>query len=91
MPQLGVTLDIPKQIALANVALRVQHRSGPAADEFFNRCGNQWMAVGGVLVVDLLALPPGAKKVGLGVKGHPTRVTLPGVTLGYVPSVVQRG
>ncbi|EFJ46480.1 hypothetical protein VOLCADRAFT_92992 [Volvox carteri f. nagariensis] len=63
MPQLDVTLDIPKQIALANVALRVQHRSGPAADEFFWRCGNQWMAVGGVLVVDLLALPPGAKKV----------------------------
>ncbi|GIL57326.1 hypothetical protein Vafri_12587 [Volvox africanus] len=63
MPQLGVTLDIPKQIALANVALRVQHRSGPASDEFFWRCGNQWMAVGGVLVVDLLSLPPGAKKV----------------------------
>ncbi len=65
MPQLGpVTLDIPKQIALANIALRVQHRSGPAADEYFLRCTNHWMAVGGVLVVDLLALPPGAKKVG---------------------------
>ncbi|GLC60963.1 hypothetical protein PLESTB_001700500 [Pleodorina starrii] len=63
MPQLGVTLDIPKQIALANVALRVQHRSGPSSDEFFGRAGNHWMAVGGVLVVDLLALPPGAKKV----------------------------
>lgn len=24
MPQLGVTLEIPKQIALANIALRVQ-------------------------------------------------------------------
>ncbi|KAG2486777.1 hypothetical protein HYH03_014576 [Edaphochlamys debaryana] len=63
MPQLGVTLDIPKQIALANVALRVQHRSGPGSDETFTRCANHWMAVGGVLSVDLLALPPGAKKV----------------------------
>ncbi|KXZ46913.1 hypothetical protein GPECTOR_39g407 [Gonium pectorale] len=63
MPSLGVVLDIPKQIALANVALRVQHRWGPGSDEFFGRCGNQWMAVGGVLVVDLLALPPSAKKV----------------------------
>ncbi|KAG2431165.1 hypothetical protein HXX76_009694 [Chlamydomonas incerta] len=63
MPQLGVTLEIPKQIALANVALRVQQRSGPGVDEYFGRCANAWMAVGGLLAVDLLALPPGAKKV----------------------------
>ncbi|KAG2448008.1 hypothetical protein HYH02_007036 [Chlamydomonas schloesseri] len=63
MPQLGVSLEIPKQIALANVALRVQQRSGPGVDEFFSRCANAWMAVGGLLTVDLLAMPPGAKKV----------------------------
>eukprot|EP00198_Chlamydomonas_reinhardtii_P003323 XP_001692659.1 flagellar associated protein [Chlamydomonas reinhardtii] len=63
MPQLGVTLEIPKQIALANIALRVQQRSGPGVDEYFSRCANAWMAVGGLLAVDLLAMPPGAKKV----------------------------
>lgn len=53
-------VEIPKQIALASVAMRVQHRTG---DEFFSRCSNKYMALGGVLYADLLTLPPPAKKV----------------------------
>ena len=53
-------VDIPKQIALATVSMRVQHRT---KDEFFHRCTNALMAVGGVLYVDLLTMPPPAKKV----------------------------
>lgn len=32
-------------------------------DEFFARCANEHMAVGGVLYAELLALPPSAKHV----------------------------
>lgn len=63
MPQVGAVVEIPKQIALANIALRLQHRLGGACDEFFVRATNEWMAVGGVVLPDLLALPPAAKKV----------------------------
>jgi cancer susceptibility candidate protein 1 len=40
--------------------MRAQHRT---RDEFFHRCTNALMAVGGVLYIDLLTLPPQAKKV----------------------------
>ena len=60
LPQLSMTVEIPKQIALANIAMRVQLR---VQDEYFERCSCEYMAVGGVLYVDLLALPPPAKKV----------------------------
>ena len=63
MPQVGAVVEIPQQIALANIALRLQHRLGGACDEFFVRATNEWMAVGGVVLPDLLALPPAAKKV----------------------------
>ncbi len=32
-------------------------------DEFHSRCTNEYMAVGGVLYADLLALPPPAKHI----------------------------
>lgn len=60
LPQLSMVVDVPKAIALANIAMRVQRRT---ADEFFERASNEYMAVGGVLYPDLLALPPPAKKV----------------------------
>ena len=44
--------------------IHTTQRSGPGVDEYFSRCANAWMAVGGLLAVDLLAMPPGAKKVG---------------------------
>lgn len=42
LPQLNAVVDVPKTIALANIALRVQRR---LADEFFERCGchTRWM------------------------------------------------
>ncbi|KAF5835664.1 hypothetical protein DUNSADRAFT_7024 [Dunaliella salina] len=57
---LQMIVEIPKQITLANLAMRVYHR---AKDEFFTACTNELMAVGGVLYVDLLALPPPSKPV----------------------------
>lgn len=35
LPQLAMMVDVPKAIALANIALRVQRRT---LDEFFDRC-----------------------------------------------------
>lgn len=60
MSQLGLTIDIPKQIALASIAVRVQRRS---FDELFHLCQNEYMSVGGVFYVDLLTLPPPARRV----------------------------
>jgi len=57
---LQMIVEIPKQITLANLAMRVYHRE---KDEFFAACTNELMAVGGVLYVDLLALPPPSKPV----------------------------
>ena len=58
-PALSFQLDIPKQIALAPVAVRVQVLD--SADEHFAECTNEWYAVGDVINVDLLTLPPTAK------------------------------
>ncbi|KAL6760467.1 hypothetical protein V8C86DRAFT_3018008 [Haematococcus lacustris] len=60
MMALQMVVEIPKQIALASVALRVFKTE---KDEFFSACRNEFMAVGGVIFVDLLALPPPAKHV----------------------------
>lgn len=56
---LGVTVEIPKPVALASLAVRVQLR---AYDERFYSCTNQFMALGGVLLLDMLALPGQASK-----------------------------
>eukprot|EP01025_Chloroclados_australasicus_P048800 TRINITY_DN5539_c0_g2_i4.p1 TRINITY_DN5539_c0_g2~~TRINITY_DN5539_c0_g2_i4.p1 ORF type:complete len:701 (-),score=83.62 TRINITY_DN5539_c0_g2_i4:171-2273(-) len=53
--------EISKQIALASVALRLQYRN---YDEYFDKCTNQFMAVGGVFYVDLLTLPPSCQQMG---------------------------
>ncbi|KAK9828512.1 hypothetical protein WJX72_000473 [[Myrmecia] bisecta] len=60
MPDIGVALDIPKMLALASIAIRVQQR---AFDEFAGKCANGYMAVGGTFAVELCALPPGGKPV----------------------------
>ena len=62
-PQLDITTDVPKGLALQAIAVRVTYTSydnvtggsggGSAAD----------MALGGVLYIELLALPPPCKKV----------------------------
>mmetsp|Transcript_331 Transcript_331/g.1000 ORF Transcript_331/g.1000 Transcript_331/m.1000 type:complete len:429 (-) Transcript_331:222-1508(-) len=60
MSDIDLHLEIPKTITLAPVALRVQ--SSPYDDLFFEST-NEFAAVGGVLAVDLLALPPPCKNV----------------------------
>ena len=52
-------MQIPKLIALASVALRVQWRE---ADEHLEGCTTNLMAVGGVLHLDVLSLPVPASK-----------------------------
>ncbi|KAL3158441.1 hypothetical protein ABBQ38_010675 [Trebouxia sp. C0009 RCD-2024] len=53
-PQLGISLEIPKLIALASVAVRVQWRE---SDEHLEECTTNLMAMGGVLHLDILSLP----------------------------------
>lgn len=52
-------MQIPKLIALASVALRVQWRE---CDEHLHDCATDLMAVGGVLHLDILSLPASANK-----------------------------
>lgn len=52
-------MQIPKLIALASVAVRVQWRE---ADEHLEECTANLMAVGGVLHLDILSLPVPASK-----------------------------
>ncbi|KAG1660998.1 hypothetical protein FOA52_007163 [Chlamydomonas sp. UWO 241] len=58
---ISTVIDVPKQIALASIALRVVRRT---RDEFFSACTNEYMALGGVVYADLLSLPPAARKAG---------------------------
>lgn len=58
-PQLGISLEIPKLIALASVAVRVQWRE---ADQDLEECTTNLMAMGGVLHLDILSLPVPASK-----------------------------
>uniref|UniRef100_A0A061S3N2 Cancer susceptibility candidate protein 1 n=1 Tax=Tetraselmis sp. GSL018 TaxID=582737 RepID=A0A061S3N2_9CHLO len=60
MSDLGILLEMPKTITLQSVALRIQRRP---YDDLFAECTNEFAAVGGLLVVDLLALPPPCKVV----------------------------
>ena len=52
-------MQIPKLIALASVALRVQWRE---CDEHLEQCTTDFMAVGGVLHLDILSLPVPSNK-----------------------------
>lgn len=52
-------VQIPKLIALASVALRVQWRE---RDEHMEDCTTNLMAVGGVVRLDILTLPTPANK-----------------------------
>lgn len=58
-PNLNLNFEVQKQIALAPVAVRVQIL--PTIDEFNDVCTNELMAVGPVISVDMLVLPPTSK------------------------------
>lgn len=60
-PDVDLTLEIPRALALANVAIRVLHFS---YDELSERpSGCPFLALGGPFAVELLALPPPPKEV----------------------------
>ena len=59
-PALGLQLEVTKQLALAPIAIRAQILD--TADEFFEECTNEWYAVGSVIKVDILGLPPMCKQ-----------------------------
>ena len=54
-----LTVQIPKLIALASVALRIQWRE---CDEHLEQCTTDFMAVGGILHLDILSLPVPSNK-----------------------------
>jgi cancer susceptibility candidate protein 1 len=58
-PILHLNVEIQKQVALAPVAIRVQLL--PIVDEYNDVCTNELMAIGPVMAVDLLTLPPSSK------------------------------
>eukprot|EP00854_Cymbomonas_tetramitiformis_P002327 gene2327-3052_t len=60
IPELNFISELPKSLALASIAVRMLH---VYYDELTARAQNEFMAVGGVFAVDLLALPPPPKKV----------------------------
>jgi len=70
VPDLNLTAELPKSLALASIAVRLVHRT---YDNFTEHTKNEFMAVGGVFTVDLLALPPPPKKV----KGWTLRTLTP--------------
>ena len=62
--QLGIHVDVPKTLAMVPVALRAQFY--PLDHEHFRRIANpgcQDRALGGVLVLELIALPEAPKRV----------------------------
>ncbi|BBN15263.1 cancer susceptibility candidate protein 1 [Marchantia polymorpha subsp. ruderalis] len=59
LPEVDVAMNLPKQFALANVAIRLQHRM---ADPI-TKSKNSYMAIGGTFVIDVLGIPPPSKIV----------------------------
>eukprot|EP00976_Prorocentrum_cordatum_P045310 914588-Prorocentrum_minimum.AAC.1 len=58
--ELAFQVELPKSLLLASIAVRLLHVH---YDHFTPKAKNEYMAVGGVFTVDLLALPPLPKKV----------------------------
>ena len=62
LPEIGVSIELPKALALASVAIRlVQLRTEHAAPSF--GVPSSFQPLGGVAILDLLALPPMPKRV----------------------------
>eukprot|EP01119_Soliformovum_irregulare_P025939 TRINITY_DN9739_c0_g1_i1.p1 TRINITY_DN9739_c0_g1~~TRINITY_DN9739_c0_g1_i1.p1 ORF type:complete len:675 (+),score=210.53 TRINITY_DN9739_c0_g1_i1:293-2317(+) len=58
---IGLTCEIPKSLALTSVAIRLMHVTNFDPKEYLG--DHSLVPVGGILMVDLLALPPPPKKV----------------------------
>ena len=64
--ELNIGCELPKALALASIAVRMVHYSTDLTSPYASEevvASNEWMVLGGTLDVDLLMLPPGAKKV----------------------------
>ncbi|CAM6047161.1 unnamed protein product [Sphagnum compactum] len=59
LPEISVVLNLPKQFALANVAIRLLQKTANP----LTRSRNTYMSLGGVFVIDVLALPIQTKVV----------------------------
>eukprot|EP00735_Rhodelphis_limneticus_P004586 TRINITY_DN16189_c0_g1::TRINITY_DN16189_c0_g1_i1::g.6445::m.6445 TRINITY_DN16189_c0_g1::TRINITY_DN16189_c0_g1_i1::g.6445 ORF type:complete len:655 (-),score=146.57,sp/Q8T880/AXP83_CIOIN/29.43/1e-32,sp/Q8T880/AXP83_CIOIN/24.65/4e-12,GPS/PF01825.16/0.51,DDRGK/PF09756.4/1.6,DUF2870/PF11069.3/3.2e+03,DUF2870/PF11069.3/0.82 TRINITY_DN16189_c0_g1_i1:66-2030(-) len=59
-PNINTVLEIPKSLALASVAIRVVHQNN---NHVSNRYHTAHISLGGVIAVELLALPPPPKQV----------------------------
>ncbi|PRP81577.1 hypothetical protein PROFUN_01084 [Planoprotostelium fungivorum] len=57
---IGLSTDVPKNLALTSVAIRMMHF---AFDYLAHKSLSEYQAVGGILYMELLALPPPPKKV----------------------------
>lgn len=57
---IGLSTDLPKNLALTSVAIRMMHF---AFDYLAHKSLSEYQAVGGILYMELLALPPPPKKV----------------------------
>lgn len=62
LPEISVSLELPKTLALAAVAITVhQFKHAHCSPSF--AAPSQWIPLGGVTIIELLALPPIPKKV----------------------------
>ena len=71
-PGIGLGMELPKPLAMANVAIRMTHVND---DEFQERTNGELTAVGGVLYIDTLSLPLPPK----GVANWTLRASVPGM------------
>ena len=58
-PGISVSVEIPKHLALTSVAMRILHVTQADANKF----PSDYLSLGGVLTIELLALPPPPKQV----------------------------
>ncbi|CAG9462199.1 unnamed protein product [Pedinophyceae sp. YPF-701] len=72
-PSIGVNLEVPKQITLQMLGMRCIH---VPTDHHFSACTNKYMALGGVLGIDLVALHAPAKNLA----GWTIRTVTPAMT-----------
>jgi cancer susceptibility candidate protein 1 len=63
-PELGMSTGLPKPLALANVAIRMLHKSDPTCGVLYEKQSKSKLnIIGGVLYFDLVELPEAPKKV----------------------------
>ncbi|KAH7286159.1 hypothetical protein KP509_33G060600 [Ceratopteris richardii] len=78
-PTLQITISIPKAFAFANVAIRLYHQSlNPPSEST-----DVYVSVGGILMVDILSIPPSSRSAKGWTFEHVTMMTNSVSRLGY--------